>query len=88
LLLLGEEEGLRLRDVKVGRLERIMSSYRCVKSASPISGVLALVAPAGEQRVYPCWHPLRAESEDGVAAAKEARSANEKWWCIVAVGWD
>lgn len=46
-----EEESDRLL---AGREERTISWNRFTKSESPICGVVAVVAPAGEQRVYPC----------------------------------
>ena len=51
LILEFEEESDRLL---AGKDERTISWNRFVKSELPICGVLAVVAPAGEHKVYPC----------------------------------
>lgn len=59
-----------------GKDERTISWNRFVKSESPICGVFAVVAPAGEHKVYPCRHPPRESSVDGVANTAGAINAN------------
>lgn len=59
-----------------GKEERTISWNRFTKSESPICGVLAVVAPAGEHKVYPCWHSPRNSSVDGAANTAGAINAN------------
>lgn len=61
-----------------GKDERTISWNRFTKSESPICGVLAFVAPAGEHKVYPCRQPPPRDSNmDGAANAAGAINANK-----------